>query len=107
MLTERKVITQGEMQFVSFEVADAKGRVLGSAFMAGETEFVAQADDVMYGYRMEPGFYFSGWVMTTKDGNTWGAGQSPKHFKTAAERDDYIASRIANQRKAAQKKAGK
>jgi hypothetical protein len=46
-------------------------------------------------------------VQATRDGIEYGAAQSGKRFKTAEEREAYIAKRVEASMTAAEKKAGK
>lgn len=81
-------------QYVNGKI-DAKGRVIGLFVKFWERDFSEIPEDTNCGfYRLEPGRYYVVRVQTTKDGNSWGATQGTKHFKTQSERADYILKRI-------------
>lgn len=103
-LTQRKQIEETrKVERPRFGVFDAKKREIGCRIVTLETEFYIDADHSDSGYRMEPGRYFSANIQATRSGVEYGASQSWEHFKTEAERDAYIAKRIADSRKRAEK----
>lgn len=89
---------------VEFDAIDAKGRRHGYQIRYGTETFIRDAaantliDDAALG------LWFTARPHALKDGKTFGALQSPKRFRTAAEAEAAGAAMIERARKAADKK---
>ena len=81
---------------VDFGTVDEKGRTVGVIAKAYEADFIARDDG--YGYTQAPGHYFSAYVSAARAGEEFGASQNSAHFKTARERDAFIARRVSEAR---------
>lgn len=97
--------TEPVTQVTNFDAFDTKGRNIGIRVTVYEAEF--EEKEVVTGtfYRLSPGKKFVAYCMTTRDGVTFGATQSPNFFDTREQRDTYVAKRIGAGLKAALKKA--
>lgn len=90
---------------IGYGINDDKGREVGIRAVAFEATFTENpAEDGDIRWTMVPGHYFAAYVRTLRGGEKFGAVQSNNYFATAAERDAYIAKRIADGRKQAIKK---
>lgn len=104
--TQPRNETNRNKEVIEFGVADEKGRTIGVEVITTEFDFVEVEGD--YGYTLTSGAHkFFGNVMMTRGGKTFGASQRSSMFDTAAERDAYVARRIAASKKNALKKYGK
>lgn len=90
---------------VDLGAMDRKGRRHGAEVRTSEYTYRAMtAEEVARErtwWRINPGHYFTVIVQALKNGKNWGASQPRHFFSTLAERDDYIASRLADMRKRA------
>lgn len=89
---------------IGYGINDDKGREVGIFAVAFEATFTENPSKEGYNRWMVPGHYFVAHVRTTRGGQSFGALQFDNYFATAAERDAYIAKRIADGRKQATKK---
>lgn len=81
---------------------DLKGRMIGAAISTGTVDFVPTAHPGS-GYHLPAGHYFWARVQATRNGRGYGAHQSPSYFKTEIEVGNYVARRIADMEKRAEK----
>lgn len=93
----------------SFEVKDARGRVIGAAIRAYEVEYVENTEESLLittqRSTMPAGRHFVMHPWATRDGQDYGAVQGERFYKTAEERDQAVAKYLADARKRAAKKA--
>jgi hypothetical protein len=92
---------------ISFACRDRLNREIGIIVDRSMVDFTAMGDtDAQYTsyWRMQPGTYFAVDAQAARNGILYGASQRMMYFATEAEREAYIAKRIAASRKAAQKK---
>jgi hypothetical protein len=106
----QKELQIGETEFVDFGIADNKGRAIGMKVTKGLHEItIADAQDSSY-YIIDSAFGLGTRpavnVRTTRNGAGYGAGQGWMTFASEENREAYIAKRIAQSRKAYEKKFG-
>lgn len=93
-------------EYIGFDNVDAKGRKIGCVIERTTAEFKAEPSSQYHAYFSDKwlGVSFTACVEATRNGQRYGASQSTSHFRTEAEREAFIAKRIAASRKAAAKK---
>jgi hypothetical protein len=106
MLTRRE-FSDERKTYTDYAQSDRKGRRFGLRITRSIVTFTEVEDGVTSGYRFEPGTYYAARVQTARDGIGFGACQPHNYFKTEAEREAYIAKRIADGQKLALRNAGK
>lgn len=101
-------------EHVDFGVVDAKGRTLGAIVIKSESTVTIFDDEPhdarQWGairHRDDAGLWYRAKVQAAKNGASFGASQAGDYFRTEAERDAYVARRLADSRKAAEKKAAR
>jgi hypothetical protein len=107
-----RTITAETVEKIEHGFRDGKGRTLGAIVKTG-TMTVTIFDDESCGsrercgitHRDDAGVWYFGRVQAAKNGARFGASQSGEYFRTEAERDAYVARRLADSRKAAEKQA--
>ena len=93
-----------------FGITDSKGRSVGALLIITTVEYAANGYTFErpgpfghLGLEVEPGTYYVVQPWATRDGETFGATQPDRRFKTKAGRDAYVTEYLANAERRAKK----
>lgn len=98
-----RTLTGHEARLEEFDAHDKRGRRIGVLVSTWTAEYTPVPADTACAYGRAAGTYYLAEVQATRNGQRYGACQPYAHFETIAERDAYIARRIADSRKRAAK----
>lgn len=90
-----------------WDVADRKGRRLGTTVTFGTFTFEKVPEGTFSGYTMEPGTYYAWMPQATRAGNWFGASQGWRFCKTEAQRFHAVAKYLRGAQERAQKQQGR